>query len=136
MGLVSNRAFNGSVEHNAYEFKHLGVNYLALYVDRGQHPNKPLTPDFNQDQFLRSYMTLFEGTGMLNDDKGHGIQRMGYKNGFAVYAFDLTPVMAEGSHVDLIKHGSIRMEIHFGTPLADVLPVVRQVDPSHNTGRS
>jgi hypothetical protein len=62
-------------------------------------------------------MTLFEGTGMLNDDRGHGVLRANYKNGFALYAFDLTPDMTEGSHVDLIKHGTIRMEIHFKTAL-------------------
>ena len=102
VGLVSNRAFNGLVECNPLEFKHFDVNYFALYMDRVQHPKKPLTPDFNQDQFLRSYTTLFEGTCMLNDDKGHGIQRTGYKNGFALYAFDLTPDMAKDSHVDPI----------------------------------
>ena len=49
-------------------------------------------------------------TDMLNDDKGHGIQHTGYKNdGCALYTFDLSPDMAEGSHgshVDPIKHGS------------------------------
>ena len=68
MGLVRNRAFNGSVECNLFQFKHFGVNYFALYVDGDYHPNNPLTPDFSQDQYLRSYMSLFEGPGMLNYD--------------------------------------------------------------------
>ena len=93
-------------------------------MDGGQHPNKPFTSDFNEDEFLRSYMTLFEGTSMLNDDKGHGIQHMDYKNRFGLYAFDVTPDMAEGSHVDPIKHGSISMDIHCATPLAEMVNVI------------
>ena len=106
------------MKHNPFEFKHFGVNNFALYVDGDQHPNKPLTPDFSEDQFLRSYMTLVEGSGILNDDNGHGIQLTGYKNSFALYAFYLTPDMAEGSHVDPIKHVSIKMDIHFTTLVA------------------
>ena len=44
--------------------------------------------------------------------------------GFALYAFDLTPDMAEGSHVDPIKHGSIRMDIHFTTPFAETVNMI------------
>jgi hypothetical protein len=69
-------------------------------------------------------MTLFEGTGMLNDNKGHGIRRNNYKDGYALYAFDLTPDMTEGSHVDPIKHGSIRMDIHFKHPLPQTVNVI------------
>ena len=124
VGLVSNKAFNGAVSENPFNFRNWGLNYFALYVDGEQVPNKPLTPDFDNDQFLRSYMTLFEGTGMLNDNKGHGIHRAAYKDGFALYAFDLTPDMTEGSHVDPIKHGNVRMDIHFAQALAETVNVI------------
>lgn len=141
VGLVSNKAFNGSTDANPFEFKNYGVNYLALYVDGVQFPTKPLTPSFSDDQYLRSYMTLFEGTGMLHDDRGHGISREEYKNGFALYAFDLTADMAEGGHVDPIKHGTIRMDIHFKTPLPETVNVILyseydniiQIDRARNT---
>lgn len=124
VGLVSNAAFNGTITENPFNFQNFDVNYLTLYVGGQQHPNKPLTPKYSDDQFLRSYLTLFEGTGMLNDDRGHGIKRSSYKDGFALYAFDLTPDMTEGSHVDLIKHGTIRMEIHFKTALTATVNVI------------
>lgn len=124
VGLVTNQSVNGDVKSNPYDFKNLDLNYFALYVDGELFPNKPLDPDFEDDQFLRAYMTLFEGTGMLNDNKGHGIKRTNYKNGFALYAFDLTPDMTEGSHIDPIKHGSIRMEIHFKKALAQTVNAI------------
>ena len=124
VGLVGNKAFNGSVADNPFEFKNFNLNYFALYVDGVQYPKKPLKPDFSADQYLRSYMTLFEGTGMLNDNKGNGIRRSDYKNGFALYAFDLTPDMTEGSHVDPIKHSSIRMDFHFKVDLPETVNVI------------
>ena len=124
VGLVTNTSVNGDVKSNPYDFKNFDLNYFALYVDGELYPNKPLDPDFEDDQFLRAYMTLFEGTGMLNDNKGHGIKRTNYKNGFALYAFDLTPDMTEGSHIDPIKHGSIKMEIHFKKALAQTVNVI------------
>jgi len=124
VGLVSNTAFNGNTRHNPFEFKHFDLNYLTLYLDGEQIPNKPLDPNFDEDQYLRAYMTLFEGTGMLNDNKGHGIKRTSYKHGFTLYAFDLTPDMTEGSHVDPIKHGSIRMDLHFKNALTQTVNVI------------
>ena len=65
VGLISNEAFNGSLVHNPFAFKNYDVNNFVLYIDGDQFPNKPLKPNLSEDQFLRSYMTLFEGTGML-----------------------------------------------------------------------
>ena len=124
VGLVSNKAFNGAIDANPFNFKHYDVNYMALYVDGVQYPTKPLTPSFSDNQYLRSYMTLFEGTGLLHDNRGQGIDRGKYKGGFALYAFDLTADMAEGSHVDPIKHGTVRMDIHFKSALLDTVNVI------------
>jgi hypothetical protein len=124
VGLVSNRAFNGSLKHNPFNFQHFDLNHLSLYAGGMQYPNKPLKPDFESNLFLRSYMTLFEGTNLLNADKGHGITRNAYKNGCVLYAFDLTPDMAEGSHVDPIKHGSLRMDLHFKNALPETINVI------------
>ena len=124
VGLVTNTAFNGIANENPYNFQNFGLNYLTLYVGGDQFPKKPLTPNFGGDEFLRSYMTLFEGTGMMNDDRGHGIDREDFKNGYALYAFDLTPDMAEGAHTDPIKYGNIRMDIHFAAPLEATVNVI------------
>ena len=124
VGMVSNSAFNGAMNACPFNFKNYDVNYVSLYVDGTQFPSKPLTPAFEDGQYLRSYMTLFEGTGMLHDNRGHGIDRANYKDGFALYAFDLTPDMAEGGHVDPIKHGTVRMELHFKKQLPETVNVI------------
>ena len=48
-----------------------------------------------------------------------------YKDGCALFAFDLTPQM-DSSEVgfELIKHGNIHIEIHFATATARTLTVI------------
>ena len=124
IGLCSNAAFNGKEIENGFNFENFGLNYLSLHMGGQQFPQKPLTPNFANNQYLRSYMTLFEGTGMVNADRGHGIDREDFKTGYALYAFDLTADMAEGAHTDPIKYGTIRMDLHFQAPLAKTVNVV------------
>ncbi len=124
IGLVTNKAFNGSKDANPFEFKHFDLNYLTIHVGGQQFPGKALTPDFDNDQCLRSYMTLFEGTGMLNADKGNYVSRASYKNGFTLYAFDLTADMMDGDHIDPIKQGNVKMEFHFKEVLTETVNVV------------
>lgn len=124
IGFVKNSAFNGNIKENPYDFQHFDLNYLSLHNGSQSVPSQPLTPNFEKSEYLQAYMTLFEGTGMLNADRGHGICRGHYTKGYALYAFDLTADMCEGNHVDPIKHGSLRMEAHFSKALPCTVNVV------------
>ena len=68
-----NAAFTGHFQLNPFNFEQL--DYLSLNVASQIFQSHPLKPDFENDECIRSYMTLFEGTGMLNDNRGHGITR-------------------------------------------------------------
>ena len=61
---------------------------------------------------------------MLNDDREHSVDREDFKKGYALYAFDLMPDMAEGAHTDPIKYGNICMDIHFATALKATVNVI------------
>ena len=64
-------------------------------------------------------------TGQYYRDKWNTILREQYKNGCGLLAFDLTSQMdlSEVSF-ELIKHGNIRIEIHFATATACTLTVI------------
>lgn len=117
VGLISNTAFSGNVTENPFNFQTFDLNYLSLKRDSIAIPSKALTPNYEGGQYIRSYLSLLEGTGILNTDKGNGISREAYAKGFTLYAFDLTADMAEGGHLDPIKHGKISMELHFAKQL-------------------
>ena len=82
-GLVDNNSFNGVIQKSPFNFKHNHLSSLTLYRDGVQIPSKPLTPDFTNDRFIRSYVRLFSQTGQLYRDTGNNISRDEYKHGCA-----------------------------------------------------
>lgn len=120
IGFVDNRAFNGNRKLNPFNFQNFSINYLSLYVDGIQIPTKPLQPSFkNESSYINAYQTLFTGTGIHFSNESHGISRNSYPNGYCLFAFDLTPDLTAHcvGHWNLIKHGSIRVEIRFSDEL-------------------
>lgn len=118
IGMVDSQAFNGSLKENPFNFQHFNYNYLALYIDSTQIPAKPLTPDFHKKQYIRSFYTLFEGTGIHFSDTGNGIPYEDYPDGYCLAVFDLTSDLScNESHWNIIKSGTLRAEVRFAAAL-------------------
>ena len=69
-------------------------------------------------------MTLFSGTGKENRNEGNGIERTDYNNGYALYAFDLTPDLSDDDHFNLAKQGSVRIDLKFAAALPNTVTVI------------
>lgn len=123
LGLVSNLAFNGNRTQNPYNFHNHGLNYLALYVDGVQVPSKALQPSFVNKKYVEAYHTLFSGTGIHFLNQGNSISRESYPNGYCLYVFDLTPDLSANNdtHFNLIRHGTVRVELRFDDTLSSTL---------------
>lgn len=125
LGLVDSAAFNGVQNLNPYDFQHFNYNYLALYIDSTQIPAKPLTPDFKNNQYTRSYYSLFEGCGIYFSDTGNDISLADYPNGYCLTAFDLTPDLSSNEpHWNIIKSGTLRAEIRFASSLTKPVTLI------------
>ena len=123
IGFVNNKAFNGDRAFNPFNFEHFNINFLCLYVDGVQVPSKPLQPNFRDNRYIDAYHTLFSGTGVHFLNQGNQISRESYPNGYCLFAFDLTPDLSanECTHWNLVKHGSVRLDVRFGEPLANTV---------------
>jgi len=121
---VENDAFNGSYEKNPYNFKHFDLNQLKISLDGQQLHIKPLEPNFTAHQYVEAYMSLFSGTGKQQKDEGTDIARSDFDGGYALYAFDLTPDMSDDGHFNLTRDGSVRIDMKFGTALAQTINVI------------
>lgn len=124
IGCIDNDAFNGNKAKNPFNFKNFDLTELSVYLDGQQQTIKPLKCNYGSNQFISAYMTLFSGTGRQNRDLGIDIGRSEYKDGYALYAFDLTPDMSQEGHFNLIKQGSLRLDMKFGTALPNTITVV------------
>ena len=85
---------------------------------------KPLHPKFADGQYISSYLSLFSGTGKLNKDDGNNIARSDYDKGYALYAFDLSPDLAEDDHFNHCRQGGVRLVLKFATALTVTVSVV------------
>lgn len=124
LGFVDNKAFNGDRKQNPFNFQNYGINYLSLYVDGQQIPSKPLQPDFKgQNLYVDAYHTLFSGSGIHFLNEGNCISRENYPDGYCLFAFDLTPDLSanSNSHWNLIRHGSVRVEVRFAFALQSTI---------------
>ena len=60
----------------------------------------------------------------MYQNEGNDISLSDYPEGYALYAFDLSPDMACGGHYSLVKHGNLRLDMHFASPLAQTVNVI------------
>jgi len=125
VGLVSNSAFNGSKRLNAFNFQHYNLTEIAVYLDgQQQHVLKPIQPNYDSNLYICTYNSMFSSTSKLNRDEGNGISRDDYKDGYALYAFDLTADLGEDDHFNLVKHGNVRLVLKFSEALAETVTVI------------
>ena len=87
-------------------------------------PAKPLQPNFETGQYVRSYVNLFSATGKQAQDEGNELTRDDFGNGYTFFGFDLTPDACDGSCFHLVQKGNLRTEIHFAAPPAQTVNVV------------
>ena len=97
-----------------------GFPYKALEMGNAKYPIRRAICK----TFIMAYSTLFSGTGKLQKDEGIDITRMDYSNGYTLYAFDLTPDLAEGGHFNLLRQGNVRLELKFGAALVETVNVI------------
>ena len=124
LGCVDNAAFNGDYGKNPFNFKHFSLSQLKVYLDGQQQNIRPLDLNFESNHYINAYMTLYTGTGKQFMDEGNQIQRDDFSRGYAIYAFDLTPDLAEDDHFNLIKDGNVRVDMKFAAALPNTMNVI------------
>ena len=78
-------------------------------------PFETLELHYENDLFLQGYMALSEGTGQMFEDLSLDIQPfVNYKEGYALYAFDLTPDHVGDKNFHLLHEGNISLDITLG----------------------
>ena len=114
---VDSDAFNGKIDKNPFNFKHNDLSYISLFIDGQQCPTTPLTPNFQNHQYVRCYHRLFSELGLASKNEGNYLEYRDFEGGNAMFAFDLSPSILDGDQCELIKSGNLRLEIKFAKPV-------------------
>ena len=117
IGLLDSKAVTGDVKKNPFNFQHFSLSYLCCHVNGNRIPNRALTPDFANGNFVRAYETLFSGLGIRNEDKAVDIRRVEYAQGYTLYILRLCAGEPDSIAYDLVQNGTVRLEMKFETPL-------------------
>jgi hypothetical protein len=102
----------------------MNLSQLKVYLDGQQQSIKPLETNFATGQFVNAYASLFMDTGKWQRNDDNDISREDYANGYCLYAFDLTPDLAEGDHFNLLKSGNVRVDMKFSQALDATINVI------------
>ena len=121
LALVEHTAKNGSYLHSPFSFKHFQLSSIGLTVNGCSVPNKPIRVDYTTGEYVQAYMYFQTNIGKAFSLEGNCITRTQYANGFAVYAFDFTGDLSEGSDVHLIKNSTTVLKLAFKEPLANTV---------------
>ena len=110
IGMVTNEEFNGSYASNPFKFSHFRLSKLDVTCDGHNIYGRPSEPNFNDDLYLRSYMSLYQALSSQNQVQNCNISLQDYKDGYCLWGFDLTPDQgADQNHLHPLKTGNLRL---------------------------
>ena len=124
IGLVSDVAMSGGYQQNPLNFEHFGCTQMALYVNGEMFPTRPYQPDFANGRYIRDYLSIFKGNGILYSDKSVGINRHEYANGYTIWVFDLSPDQVNMRSIAPHRTGNIRLEVKFAAPTTQTINII------------
>lgn len=137
---ISQAAVNGSYVKNIFNFQNLAED-IALYVNGESLPARPMKIDTDKNRnHVTAFVNLFEVCDKLNKDAGLKITRTKFAEGYAVYAFSLAPSDLGEEYLNLVRQGSVRLEIKFTANTTETLnclayaefPALIEIDQSRD----
>ena len=94
IGLVTNEALNGTLETNPFFFQHFNLSKMDVTCDGHSVYEKPFEPRFGNDQYLRSFLSVYQALASQNQVQNCNIDYKDYKGGYCFWGYDLTPDQA------------------------------------------
>ena len=123
--MVTNEEFNGSYVSNPFRFTPFTLSKLDVSCDGHNIYGRPFEPNFRDDQYLRSYMSLYQALSSQNQVQNCNISFQDYKDGYCFWGFDLTPDQgADQNHLHPLKTGNLRLELQFASALDITINVI------------
>ena len=113
IGLVESGSFHGSYSKSPFRFRHFDANSIYVTVGGDSYPPVPITMNFEADMYVEPYVMFHEAMGFTGCMRSPWISYDEYKDSNCLYAFDLTPENSDSSHFNLIKDGTVNIQIRF-----------------------
>ena len=113
VALVDQKAVNGDYTANPFNFEHMKVTDVGVYVNGESVPGRPLKTDFSAGLYSAAYARLFEASGKWNNDAGLIITRDNFGSGYSLFVFTIDSCGFGEEYLNLIRRGNTRLELKF-----------------------
>ena len=130
VAFVESASLTGSYQKSPFHFQNFDLKRLSVLVNGVSTPGAPIYTDYdNNDKHGTTTMEVFDrlydarrrkpimGAVSGSEHTGLELTRKDIKHGYALYLFDLEPVLDETMQFDLLKTGSLSLNALFGTAL-------------------
>ena len=84
--MLKHTSYEGNKLTTPFYFEHFKCSNISITLDGNNIPFQPFEFDFDKDQFLKGYSTLFTGSG--NFQNGNDITPYDYKRGYTLLCLD------------------------------------------------
>ena len=121
--LTSAEGFSGSYKRNPFNFSNYNLNYLCFEVDGNPIPHAALQPNYDNGNYVSSFLSLFTGNDKYGKDEGIMISRQDFPLGYTMYLLDIDGKRST-DYVNLVKHGHTRLSIRFAQSLPEPVTVI------------
>jgi len=114
-GFVRNEAFDGNYQMNPFNYEHMYMQRLAIFIHGVSYPLQPFTPRYTDTpvDYSREYESIFDVHGIDGQkNAGFPITRDDYPNGYCLYGIDLTGDKSADNKavISLKSTGNLRLE--------------------------
>ena len=122
LGFVKETSASGTITENPFFFQNFGVREVEIKYDEQKFE---LKTDFANKKIVKAYHQLFCATGLMSTGKNCDISYEEFKNGYTLFAFDLTPDQApEDVRINLLKQGKLTYTVKFAAPTTHAVSVI------------
>ena len=110
IGLVESDSFNGKITKNPYNFKTFKLNEIVLRQNGIPIPYESISVNYPGNIYNEGYFSLLQASGKVFSNTSNNITYDQYKNGYALYGFDLSN-SHDNQCFDLVKEGKLSLTI-------------------------
>ena len=126
--MVDQDARAGNYKKNPFNFQHYNLSSIQLRVAGKMVPLEAIQANFGANKYKHLYFNLFSQMDNLFDDRGNGITYEDFKQGFAIFAFDLTADLEDGEHMELTKRGTVDLVLRFKTGTPNAISLIHMAE--------
>jgi hypothetical protein len=105
LAFIKNEDYNGQLTTDPFNFIHGDLRYIQIKAGNMNVPNVLWELDFQKGHYMRAFDFFHRTVGLSGNNLDCGINRELYKDGYTIFAFNLTASQEDDEGFNFIREG-------------------------------